>query len=313
MMGVFAIFAACGDDAFTTDPGSSDASARDAARDGGSVDPVCNVPEGAAASSGPGTPRAGLVCRRHPYPLTSPRDVLVASDGEIYVSEFGAGRIVRVIEDGWDVVAEGLASPIGLRELPAGDLIVAEEGASRVARIDPATGAHMEIAGDLSAVTYLDLGPDGAAYVSSFRVVAPTGTGIVWRVDVGTGAASPYVTEMNVPEGLFFQGGRLVVAEWHSPSAVLRFAAGGGGAGAAEILGVGYDAVYGLVDDGVGGALVGDHAGRIVQLGADGSEQDVLVGIGRPGGMAWTRDRELLIAEFVDFGATGWLIRVSGF
>lgn len=312
----------CGDDA-STDAGrdasvdagdGADAGDVDAAIDddaGG--DPRCNVPPGADPSSGPALPRVGLSCMRYPFALASPRDVLFASDGSIYVSEFGAGRILRLQADGFAVVAEGLTSPIGLRELPDGDLIVAEEGANSAARIDASTGARTEIAGGLSAVTYLTLGPDGAAYVSSFREVAPTSTGVIWRVDIASGAASPYVTNMNVPEGLFFDGDQLVAAEWHLPSAVLRFDAAGGVAADAETIGTGYENVYGLISDGAGGALVGDHAGRIVQLRADGTEEDVLVGIGRPGGMAWADDGDLLIAEFVGFGATGWLIRVSGF
>jgi len=294
------------------DGGSTDASV--GMPDGAGVDARCAVPEGAVAV-GIGIPRAGLTCTRHPFPLRAPRDVIVARDGTIYVSESGAGRIVRFDggETGFSVVAEGLVSPIGLRELADGDLVIAEEGAGSIARIDVATGARTEIASGLRAVTYVTIGPDTALYVSSFAEVAPSATGIVWRVDVGSGVATPFVSGMNVPEGHFFDGERFVVAEWHLPSAVLRFEAGGGDASAAETLGTGYENVYGLVPDGEGGVLVADHAGRIVQLRADGTEEDVLVGIGKPGGMTWTPSRELLIAEFVDHGATGWLITLSGF
>ncbi len=270
-------------------------------------DPTCPAPPGAHPSVGTGVPSPGWRCIRDPRFLTAPRDVAVAG-GSIFVSEMGSGRIVAVGET-VDVVAEGLAAPIGLRMLPDGDLLVAEEGAGSIARIDVASGERMEVLADLSAVTYLELGPDGAAYVSSFREVARTGTGVVWRVDLETTERTAYATGLHVPEGLFFEGDALRVVEWHLPSAVVGFPAGGGDE--AMELGAGYENAYGLVSDREGGFIVGDHAGRIVRHRADGSTEVLLDGIGRPGGMAWAADGALLIAEFVDFGAPGHLIRLE--
>jgi len=220
----------------------------------------------------------------------------------------GAGRIVEV-GDSIVPIADGLSAPIGLRVLPDGDLIVAEEGRGSVARIDLATGERSEVRAGLNAVTYLELGPDGAAYVSSFAEVAPTGTGIVWRVDLETTEATELAIGLNVPEGLFFEGDALRVVEWHLPSAVVGFPEGGGDGG--TDLGTGYANAYGLVGDGAGGFVVGDHAGRIVHQRADGTTEVLLEGIGRPGGLAWTEDGALLITEFVDFGAPGHLLRLE--
>lgn len=269
-------------------------------------DPTCPPPEGAHPTVGTGVPAPGWRCVRDPRVLTAPRDVTVDGD-TIYVSEMGTGRIVTV-GDSIDVVAEGLSAPVGLRVLPDGDLLVAEEGRGSLAHIDVATGERTEVRGELNAVTYLELGPDGAAYVSSFREVAPTGTGVVWRVDLATTEATMFATGLNVPEGLFFEGDELRVVEWHLPSAVVGFSAGGGDTG--TNLGAGYENAYGLVGDREGGFIVGDHAGRIVHHRADGTTDTLLEGIGRPGGLAW-HGETLLIAEFVDFGAPGYLVRLE--
>lgn len=259
----------------------------------------------AAAACGDEAPR----WTRYDAPLASPRDVVVAQGGAIYVSEFGAGRVVRVDEAGAVSIAGGLTSPIGLRELPDGDLIVAEEGAGSVARLDVASGARTPIAEGLGNVTYLALGPDGAAYVSAFTALDAVGDGVVWRVDVATGAATRFATGLTVPEGLMFDGDRLIVAEWALPSPIVRFPAGGGARAGAAVLGEGFAHVYGVADDRAGGVLVGDHEGRVAAVRADGRVDTIVDGIGRPGGFAWDGDA-LLVVEFVDFGATGALIRV---
>ncbi|MAQ17476.1 MAG: hypothetical protein CMN30_22110 [Sandaracinus sp.] len=266
---------------------------------------VCEVPAGADPRVGAAVPAMGWRCLRDPRPLIAPRDVAVGLDGAIYVSEMGAGRITRFGDEA-ATVADGLTAPIGLRVLPDGDLVVAEEGLGTLARIDPTTGARTEVARDLRAVTYVALADEAAALVSSFAEVAPTGTGVVWRVALNSGEATPLATGLNVPEGLFLRDGELRVVEWHEPAAVM-----GGPPDALERLTEGYANAYGLLDDGEGGHLVGDHGGRIVHERADGSREVLVEGMGRPGGMAWTADGALLIAEFVDFGATGYLIRLE--
>ena len=74
----------------------------------------------------------------------------------------------------------------------------------------------------------------------------------------------------------------------------------------------GFDRVYGLAPDGAGGYYVGDHAGRVVHIAAAGARTVVIDGIGRPGGIAHDRDGALLVAEFVDFGAPGRVLRLDG-
>jgi len=149
--------------------------------------------------------------------------------------------------------------------------------------------------------------------MSSFEELADSKKGVVYRVNLGTGVATPFATGLNVPEGLFVSGaGALTVAEWLLPSAVLRFPAGGGAVATATKLAEGFQNVYGLASDGGDGMYAGDHAGRVVHVASDGAQTDVVTGIGRPGGLWLARNGDLWIAEFVDFGATGYLIRISG-
>ena len=280
---------------------------------GAPVDPECAVPPGASDLVHEGIPAEGLVCTRFPYPLASPRDVVETADGHVLVTEFGAGKIVELTDSGFVTVAEGLVAPIGLREAGDGALLVAEEGLQSVARIDRRTGARTPIAAVGQNVTYLALGPDGAGYVSSFKELADTKKGVVFRVDLTTAAVSPFATALNVPEGLFFDdAGELLVAEWLLPSAVHRLPAGGGAVGPGTLVAEGFQNVYGLAGDGDGGFYAGDHAGRVVHVAADGTQSDVVTGIGRPGGIWRAKNGDLWVAEFVDFGQTGYLIRISG-
>ena len=306
-------------DAATTAPGRRDAATSDAGtaeagnHDGGDDSP-CAVPENAHPSVGPGRAR-GYRCDRISAPLHAPRDVMISRTGQVYVTEMGAGRIVRLIEDGagaasFAVVAEGLVAPIGLREDADGNLLVAEEHRQSVARIDPGTGQRTVVADGLHAVTYLAIGPEGTAFVSSFVEVAATGTGIVWRIDLASGAASPFIAGLHVPEGLFFASNRLGVVEFQAPSAALSFGLAGGMPADAATLTTDLSGAYGLSEDGHGGVLVGDHAGRILQVHAGGSSEVLLDDIGRPGGITLAADGTVWIAEFVDFGATGYLIRL---
>ncbi len=300
-----ALLVAC---AHSATPGApADASAPDAPLDAAVPDvPPLSVCPGAVA--GP-----GLSCEVLGGPLAAPRDVWVTRDGAIYVTSMGAGSIVRLDGDRFVTVASGLQAPIGLRESSDGALIVGEEGAHSVARIDRTTGARTLLAGELGNVTYLTVDPSGAVFASSFDQVGPFGTGRITRIDPVTRAVARYATGLHVPEGLFVDGaGVLFVAEWALPSSVRRFPPGGGDVGASSVVTADLANVYGLLSDGAGGMFIGDHAGRVLRRRADGAREVVLDRIGRPGGFAREADGALLVAEFVDFGAMGRLMRVRG-
>ncbi|MFO0590775.1 MAG: hypothetical protein U0441_24745 [Polyangiaceae bacterium] len=276
-------------------------------------DPNCAVPPDADATVTEGVPAAGLTCIRYPFPLASPRDVLIANDGAIFVTEYGAGRIRELSADGFVPVAEGLVSPIGLREDDGGSLLVTEENLFSLARIDRKTGARTQIAKLSNHVTYMTRGPDGAAYISSFAGLSDNNLAAVYRVDLSNGTITPFATGMDVPEGVFFDpNGAFRAAEWFSPARILAFPPSGGDAANAAVLAEDLEHVYGLISDGKGGVLIADSTGQILRITQEGARTTLLTGIGVPGGMALSANGDLYIAEFRGFGQTGYLIRLQG-
>lgn len=236
------------------------------------------------------------------------------------MSEMSTGTISRLDGDIFTVVTSGLLGPIGLREPLASDgaLVVAEEHAHRVSRIDRATGARTTVDEGLGNVTYLAIGGDGAAYVSSFSsLTAPTG--VIHRVELtGAPRRSTFATELLVPEGLAFdESGRLAIAEWgRRPSTVSRLAMGGGSIASAERLASGFAALYGVVraprsDGWIVADLDGD---RISQVHENGSVEVLLRDVAAPAGLFVARNGDLLVAEHVGLGhdARGYLLRISG-
>ncbi len=75
-----------------------------------------------------------------------------AAEPGVYVTEVDSGKVTRVrLADGNKrTVAKGLKAPEGIARHPDGGLIVAEVGARRLVRIDPATGRSTVIAQDLN-------------------------------------------------------------------------------------------------------------------------------------------------------------------
>lgn len=86
---------------------------------------------------------------------------LAATDDDLWVSEWGAGRVLQIVADGEALpepvqVATGLSFPEGLAPTSGGSLLVVEAGAGRLSRIDQATGTVSTIAEGLQ------LGAEGA-------------------------------------------------------------------------------------------------------------------------------------------------------
>jgi len=278
--------------------------------------PSCAVPPGAPPEVVALRAAAGVRCVRYPFALRGPRDAIELADGSVLVTEMGAGRVARFADGRWSVFAEGLITPVGLRALADGSVIVAEENGHRVSRLRG--GARETLAEDLAQVTYLTLDAAGRAYVSSFTAFAPTGR--VLQFDVAPGAvARPFATGLNVPEGMLFTpDGSLLVAEWNGASRVVRFSAAGGDVAVAETVATGFNGIYGLARLPSGDLLVADHHrdvaphGRVVRVGRDGAQTEVVGGVRTPGGLSVTAGGDALLTEFNGSGAVGYLVRLSG-
>lgn len=109
---------------------------------------------------------------------------LAATDDDLWVSEWGAGRVLQIVADGEALsepvpVATGLSSPEGLAVTPGGSLLVVEAGAGCLSRIDPATGEVSTIAEGLQlgaegtpgfpgiwGFNGVAVGPSGTIYVT---------------------------------------------------------------------------------------------------------------------------------------------------
>jgi sugar lactone lactonase YvrE len=109
---------------------------------------------------------------------------LAATDGDLWVSERGTGRVLQIVADGKKLsepvqVATGLSFPEGLALTPGGNLLVVEAGAGRLSRIDIATGEVSTVAEGLElgaegvpgfpatwGFNGVAVGPSGAIYVT---------------------------------------------------------------------------------------------------------------------------------------------------
>ncbi len=110
--------------------------------------------------------------------LAGPSSLAVGKDGQLYVTEVGAGRVSRV--DGKSgqrtTVAEGFQLPRAVAAGPDGKLVVLDVGAKEAVAVDPGTGAKTVLARNLPVgwITKpvpngggVAVGADGTVYVSS--------------------------------------------------------------------------------------------------------------------------------------------------
>ena len=166
--------------------------------------------------------------------LITPRGLAIGPDGQLYVSSFSDGRVLRF--DGTSgafvdtFVTQGSGGLLNPEKLifAGGALLVSDWGAGAVRSYDAATGASN---GDLIAPGVAGLsqpddmifGPDGKLYVSS------TGTGEVLRFTATGGFDRVFASGNGLifPRGLVFDAqGKLLVAD-SDAGRVLRFRADG--------------------------------------------------------------------------------------
>jgi sugar lactone lactonase YvrE len=74
---------------------------------------------------------------------------LAVSGGQVYVSEFDAGRISRIVAGEREVILDGLQQPEGLALDQSGAVLIAETGTGRLLRADPSKRTMTVIAENL--------------------------------------------------------------------------------------------------------------------------------------------------------------------
>ena len=186
----------------------------------------------------------------------------------------------------WD----GFNSPVGMAFDAAGNLFVAEWGAGRITRIDPA-GNRTTFADGLSGPSGLTIGPDGTIYVASYS------RDEVYRF-TPAGDRSVHVTGLATPAGLSFdRTGRLLIAN-RGTNQILTVNRSGG----LEPVIDGLRTPVGAVQTPDNGYVVSNIGGGVTILRPDGSRIEAGEGFGAPGpGVATTKDGRVFV---VDYGGT---------
>lgn len=186
----------------------------------------------------------------------------------------------------WD----GFNSPVGMAFDAAGNLFVAEWGAGRVSRIDPA-GNRTTFADGLSGPSGLTIDPDGTIYVASYS------RDEVYRF-TPAGERSVHVTGLATPAGLSFdRSGRLLIANRRT-NQILTVTGNGG----LEPVIDGLRTPVGAVQTPDNGYVVSNIGGGVTILRPDGSRIEAGEAFGTPGpGVAMTKDGRVFV---VDYGGT---------
>ncbi len=86
---------------------------------------------------------AGVFVDSFAGPVSSPRDVIVGSDGKLYVADFGNGRVDVFTKQGTFFESFGsaeLSGPVALAIDSAADVFVADQVAQRIERFNPSSG-----------------------------------------------------------------------------------------------------------------------------------------------------------------------------
>lgn len=184
----------------------------------------------------------------------------------------------------------GFSSPVGMAFDAAGNLFVAEWGAGRVSRIDPA-GNRSTFADGLSGPSGLAVGRDGAIYVASYS------RDEVYRF-TPTGERSVHVTGLATPAGLSFdKAGRLLIANRRT-NQILTVT----GNGDLEPVIEGLQTPVGAVQTPDKGYVVSNIGGGVTILRPDGARIEAGGAFGTPGpGVAMTKDGRVFV---VDYGGT---------
>jgi hypothetical protein len=220
--------------------------------------------------------------------ISTPESVYVDVDsGSIFVSQVigvpteadGMGRIVRLGMDGAVVDTDwvtGLDAPKGLRSY-AGVLWTAD--IDKVIGFDIATGdevARVLIDG-AQFLNDVAVGGDGTVYVSDMMANR------IYSVQDGTATVFAEGEQLEWPNGLLVEGGRLVVGGWGEPAADFTtevpgrlFALDLETKEKSLITAEPFANIDGVESDGTGGYIITDFiAGKVLHVSGEGSVSDV--------------------------------------
>ncbi|MEQ8508656.1 MAG: hypothetical protein RIB43_06610 [Rhodospirillaceae bacterium] len=116
--------------------------------------------------------------------INAPRGVVLTSNGDAIIADASSGKLLRLVEDGFEDVATGLNEPVGVLLENDSSVLVTEIGSGTVSRIDLASGQRTELIQGLISPRGLAALPDGRI------VVVEPARGEVIAIDLLTGERS---------------------------------------------------------------------------------------------------------------------------
>jgi MBG domain (YGX type)/PASTA domain/Abnormal spindle-like microcephaly-assoc'd, ASPM-SPD-2-Hydin len=231
---------------------------------------VYGIGQGPAAAFPPGTQ---TTVNTGSYSLVTPAGAAVDAAGDLYISDNGHQRVVKVAANGTvTTVGSGLQYPQGLAVDGAGDLFIADNNLNQVVEVTPG-GAQTNMSFGL--VAQLGVAVDGAGdlFVSDFTeskvVEAPPGCTSSACVTVVYSAEPGFH-----PVGLAVDAaGDLFIADFSdspttTPGKIVEIPAGCTNSGCRTTVGSGWYEPEALAVDAAGDLFVADEAPKIVEVPA---------------------------------------------
>jgi len=233
--------------------------------------PIYGVGQAPLAAFSPAAPVA--VDTTASFPLNTPNGAAVDAAGNLFISDAGNHRIVKVAADSSvSALGSNLIYPQGLAVDGAGNLYIGDNDRNQVVKITP---AGVQTAMDFGISSQLGVAVDGAGnlFVSSYQL------GQVIKVPPGCTTGSCTTVIYNAPAGLHPIGlaanaaGDLFIADFadspaNTPGIVVKIPAGCTSSTCRTTVGTGWSQPEAIAVDAAGNIFVADELPKIVEVPA---------------------------------------------
>jgi len=149
-----------------------------------------------------------------------PDDLVLVSDGSVYILDVRAGMIKQFTQDGMlNLVRLGLSAPDGMAFLPGGSMVIAEQGTNRLVRCDFASNTITPFL-DLPKQTS-NLGVDGIFWNGSELIVPDSPNGTVLTVSANGSSVRQLASGLARPTCAWTEAdGNLLIADEYGKAIV---------------------------------------------------------------------------------------------